>query len=150
MVVHFPIALLLTSVLLELLALYKPWQERLRMPALITLVLGTLGAALAVATGPDDMARGVSSLVHTHERFADLTLILFGLLSAWRLALLWFKRSFSGAQVAAYVLLACVGVGLVGYTGYLGGTMVYEQAVGVKVNGQLVQPPTRGHFGEKR
>jgi uncharacterized membrane protein len=147
MIVHFPIALLFTSVLLELLALHRPWQERLRMAALITLVLGTLGALAAVITGPDEMARGVTELGETHEHFAQVTLALFALLTVWRVGLLWLKRAFSGAQVIAYVVLACVGVGLLGYTGFLGGTMVYEKAVGVRVNGQLVQPPTRGHGG---
>jgi uncharacterized membrane protein len=139
MVVHFPIALLFSSVALELLALYKPWQDKLRAAALATLILGTLGAAASVMTGPDEMLRA-SPIGHTHENFADLTLITFGLLSLWRIVLLIRKRSMSTAVAGAYLVLCCVGLGLLGYTGYLGGSMVYDQAVGVRTNGQLVVP----------
>jgi uncharacterized membrane protein len=140
MVVHFPIALLFVAVGLELLGLYGPWRERLRPAALVTLVLGTLGAAVAVATGPDENMRGIA-IGHTHESMAKLTLILFGLLTAWRLYGAWKKQTEGGLRTVAFLVLAVVGLGVLTYTGYLGGQLVYEHGAGVKVNGQLVAPP---------
>lgn len=146
MVVHFPIALLFASVLIEMVALYRPWRERLLHASLVTLILGTLGAAAAVLTGPEETADAIR-LGGTHERFAQMTLIVFGLLTLWRVLAIWRKRTFGTAAIAAYLVLCAIGVGLLGYTGFLGGTMVYEEAAGVRLNGQLVAPVTSEHRG---
>lgn len=140
MFVHFPIALLMTSVLLQFLALRRDWRQSLEPAAIITLVLGTLGAGLAALTGPEETAKAFR-LGTIHETVAEATLILFGLLTAWRLAMLWLHRPFEQKRVAVFMALAVVGVVMLGVTGYLGGTMVYEQGVGVRVEGQLVAPP---------
>lgn len=146
MIVHFPIALLFASVAIELLALYRPWQERLRAASFITLLFGTLGAALAVLTGPERIADSFT-LGETHEHFAQATLALFGILLVWRLGMLWWKRSFDTKLVAVYLVLCSIGLGLLGYTGFLGGTMVYEQGAGVRTNGQLVVPVNTERHG---
>lgn len=145
MVVHFPIALLFVGVGLELLALHPRLRSFLSPAALVTLVLGAVAAAVAVATGPDENARGVTNLVHTHEQMAQITLVLFGLLALWRLWLLWRKQPLTGANAVAYLLVACIGLGTLTYTGYLGGQMVYRQAIGVQRNGQLIVPPQPRH-----
>jgi len=145
MIVHFPIALLLISVALELLTLVPALRDHLRTAAFITLLLGTAGAAVAVISGPDENARGVTTLMHAHENFAHLTLILFGALSVWRLWSLWRTKSLAVKFLPVYLALAVIGVGLLSYTGHLGGRMVYEDAVGVSRGGQLVAPPVQGH-----
>ena len=142
MVVHFPIALLFISIGLEVATLYKPWREKLQPGALVMLVLGTAAAAAAVATGPDENYRGVSALGRIHENWAQITLVWFGLLTLWRLYMLYRQQPLDGRRLAAYLILGAVGLGMLGYTGYLGGTMVYEQAVGVRVGGRMVAPPT--------
>lgn len=142
MVVHFPIALLFVSVGLEVAAVYKPWREKLQPAALVTLVLGTAAAAAAVVTGPDENYRGVSALGRIHENWAQITLVWFGLLTLWRLYMLYRQQALDGRRLTTYLILGAVGLGMLGYTGYLGGTMVYEQAVGVRIDGHLVAPPT--------
>lgn len=139
MIVHFPIALLFASVAIEVLAQYPPWRDRLQTASFITLLFGTLGAAMAVISGPERVADSFA-LGETHEHFAQATLVLFGFLLVWRLGMLWWKRTFDTKLMAVYLVLCAIGLGLLGYTGFLGGTMVYDQAAGVRTNGQLVVP----------
>lgn len=146
MVVHFPIALLFVAMGLELVALYGPWRERMRPAVLVTLVLGTLGAAAAVATGPDENLRGIA-IGHTHETMAKLTLLIFAVLTAWRLLNTWMEQSQQGLQQIAFLVVGLIGLSILSYTGWLGGQLVYQHGAGVKVNGQLVAPPpARGNF----
>jgi uncharacterized membrane protein len=150
MVVHFPIALLFVAVALELAALYAPWREKLRPAAIITLVVGTLGAAVAVLTGPDENMRGIA-IGHTHESMAKITLLLFGILTVWRLYGVRKKQADSAVRTAAFLVVALVGLGVLSYTGWLGGQLVYQHGAGVKVNGQLVAPPApRGNFPPRK
>lgn len=146
MIVHFPIALLFVAVGLELLALYGPWRERLRPAVVITLVIGTLGALAAVLTGPDRYLRGIA-IGSIHERMAKITLLIFVVLTAWRLLSLRRQRTESAMSTALFLVIGLVGLGTLSYTGYLGGKLVYEYAAGVKVNGQLVAPPAPGGPG---
>lgn len=147
MVVHFPIALLITSVALELLALHPRLRPHLETAALILLILGAAGTLVAVATGPENNARGVSQLIRAHQNWADATAWLFSLLALFRLIMLWMKRPVVRVWAAAYLLVALLGIGMLSYTGWLGGHMVYTEAIGVSRNGQPVAPPVRGPFG---
>lgn len=143
MVVHFPIALLLVSVVLELAALNPKWQTALKPAALVTHALGFLTAVAAVITGPEEDFRGVSTLGGAHETAAQVTTLIFGLLLAWRLWQQYKRQTFSRAAMTTYLVLSVVAALLLGYTGYLGGQMVYTQAVGIRHNGELVAPPIR-------
>jgi uncharacterized membrane protein len=51
LVVHFPIALLLTAALLELFSVWKPESSGLRFAITVNLILGTLGALVAAPLG---------------------------------------------------------------------------------------------------
>lgn len=146
MMVHFPIALLFVAVGLELLALYAPWRERLRPAVLVTLVIGTLGALGSVATGPDRYLRGIA-IGSIHERMAKITLLIFVVLTAWRLFSVWRKRPESLLSTALFLVIGLIGLGTLSYTGWLGGQLVYQYGAGVKVNGQLVAPPAPGGPG---
>lgn len=81
LIVHFPIALLLTAPVFLVLA--GAWHSRRRemlTSALILTVLGTLGAAAATWTGDaaEDAAGGApAGLVHRHEELAELARNLF-------------------------------------------------------------------------
>jgi uncharacterized membrane protein len=148
MIVHFPIALLFVSVGLEAAALYPRLRPHLNMAAFVTLLLGTIGAAAAVFTGPEENAPGVTRLMHTHENWAHLTLIVFGVLSVWRLWSLWRRKEHAGIAAVAFVALGAVGLGMLGYTGWLGGQMVYQEGVGVQRNGTPVAPPVHRTPGQ--
>jgi uncharacterized membrane protein len=148
MVVHFPIALLLTALVLEAAALYKPWREKLHSVNLVLLLLGTLGAAAAVITGPDENFRGISQVGRVHENLAQLTLAFFAVVTALRLFVVWKKQAISPRLQAAFLAMLVIGAGLISYTGYLGGEMVYAQGIGVQVNGKLVNPPVTRSRGQ--
>jgi len=151
MLVHFPIALLLTSVLLDVFAVLT-LRRRLADGALICLFLGVIGAAAAGLTGPLaeqtpnlDLA---GNLLHWHKLFAYGTVAVFGFLLFTRL--IWslprlaeafgqtlpervkarYPAQLPRLLVTGYLLLALVGSGLLGATGYFGGAMVYERGVG--------------------
>lgn len=149
MAVHFPIALLSVAVLLQVLALHPRLTKVLESSVLITLVLGTLGAGLSVLSGPEDNARGVSQIMHAHERWAQLTLLLFAVITVVKLWGAVRSAPWSRTRAMALLLASLVGFGMLTYTGLLGGQMVYEEAVGVNRNGALVAPPSRGFRGNR-
>ena len=131
LVVHFPIALLLSAVALDLVALglRRPALHRV---ALWNLTLGTVGAGAAVATGlqAEDVAKHsfeIWQVMGLHERLGITTLILGIMVTAWR----WSKRDQLSKRGR---LLTLLGMLLLASTlsagAFLGGRLVYEFGVG--------------------
>ena len=131
LVVHFPIALLLTAVVLDLaaLALKRPGLHRV---ALWNLSLGTLGAATAVLTGlqAEDTAKHsfeIWQVLELHKRLGITTFILGIMVVAWRLQ----KRDHLTPRARAITIAAMMLMASTLSTGaYLGGRLVYEFGVG--------------------
>ena len=133
MIVHFPIALLITSVLFDA-ASHMFTRDSLRDGALWLLILGLMGGIAASIAGDwaeeaAEKAGIAESLIETHESLAFATLAIFGLLFVWRLYL---RNQFTRHTLAIYLLVATVGIGTLSATGYYGGDLVYEQGAGVK------------------
>jgi uncharacterized membrane protein len=131
LIVHFPIALLLTAVGVDGLALLlkRPSLHRL---ALWNLSLGVLGAAAAVVSGLQAEVVGKHSfeiwqVIEWHKRLGFSTLIL-GLLSAsWRIA----KKDQLAPRVRLITMLLEVAlVGTLSWGAHLGGRLVYDFGVG--------------------
>ena len=131
LVVHFPIALVLTGVAIDALALLmrRPSWHRV---ALWNLSLGTLGAGAAVLTGLQAQKVAKHSfeiwkVMELHERLGITTLVLGLMTVAWRLA--HRDRLSVRARWVTFglsvVMLASVTAGA-----YLGGRLVYEFGVG--------------------
>lgn len=132
MLVHFPIALFITSVLFDVLGAWLT-RESLREGALWLLVLGVLTGLAAFASGDvaaeaAEKAGVAESLIETHEHLAGATVGIFGALLAWRLLL---RNRFSPRTRIAYLMVAIVGLGLLSATGHYGGSLVYEHGAGV-------------------
>lgn len=130
-ITHFPIVLLIASVLLDL---YGRWQPAVRQTAWITLLLGTLAAIPAVITGiiahfPYEESAVIES-IEQHQWLGFLTTGVFIALTAWR----WRSRRTNGEQTASWLYLAVGVIGLVVLTlaGLTGGNLVYNLGVGVK------------------
>ena len=131
-ITHFPIALLFVSVGMDYFAGKRPG---LRNGAWILLVLGTLGTVAATVSGlvahlayEDDSI--LLSAIDRHQYMGFATTALFVGLSAWR----WrsMRRGGDVAATQAYLVVAVVGLVVLGLTGFLGGNLLLEWGIGVK------------------
>jgi uncharacterized membrane protein len=135
LIVHFPIALLLTSILADLLALLRPGSA-FKEVALFLLILGVIGAIAAGVSGdrasetipPPPALRGA---VEQHEDFGTGTIWLFLALLMARLYMM-IKGRFVSLFRTVYLLLSLLAGGLLVVTGYSGGRLVYEYGAGTK------------------
>ena len=132
MVVHFPIALLMASVLLDLLA--ARWHQ-IGFPeaSLYTLIGGLAGAVVSVITGSfaEELVEksGVpEAALDLHETLGYATLWLFVGLLAIRLGM---SRGWLREIPALSIGVGLVGVVILAATGYYGGSLVYEFGAGV-------------------
>jgi len=148
-IVHTPIALIIVSAVFELAghALDREW---LRRAAFAMLVVGVLGAGLAVLSGHGAEEavehQGVAKeAIHEHEEVAQF---------AWWLGLAAVvSRAVAGrvgaarAAVAGLALLLHLAAAVtVGIAGYRGGVLVFEHGAGV----QAVRAPIDGERGGDR
>lgn len=131
LLVHFPIALLLTAVTIDLaaLALKHPAWHRV---ALWNLTLGTLGAGAAVLSGlqAEDVGRHsfeIWQVLALHKRLGFVTLILGAMVVGWRLAV---RDRLAGRTRLLAVLLGVALAASLSWGAYLGGRLVYEFGVG--------------------
>jgi uncharacterized membrane protein len=98
-----------------------------------TLILGTVGAGLAVLSGlgaEDHIAHGeaVHRIIEEHEEFAYWTLGIFAVVTLWRIVR---ERSMKQGERIAALVLALAGTGMLVATGREGGEMVFDHAAGV-------------------
>ncbi len=145
--VHFPIALLTLYALLEILPLARwfprvPW-DPIKM---LLVVLGTLGAITAIATGSIAehliTNRSLRPVIHLHQTFAGLTTIIFGFLATTyiirfvfreypqlvdRFSSLSFLRTIGDSVLKRWIAipLALMGIITITITSALGGIIVY-------------------------
>lgn len=132
-VIHFPIALSLVGVLLDLLSRHRRGRP-LEPAGLVLMVLAAAGGIVAVLTGEaahDEavVPQAAAALVARHEQLGEIAMWALIVLAAARIALAargWFR----GAAAWAYVLAAAVVAGLVGYQGHVGGQLVFRHGVG--------------------
>lgn len=132
MVVHFPIALLSTSVLFEALAL-RWWPDRFRNAGLLTLTVGLASAAAAVLTGHVEEEAVEHSgipeeILEFHEKLGQGTFWVFLLVLGLRLAM---QGEFIRNRPWLVLAVGLVGVLVLMTAGYSGGTLVYEFGAGV-------------------
>jgi uncharacterized membrane protein len=136
LLVHFPIALLITAAGLDVVGWVFRRNRLLRHTATLMYVLGTGAACAAYWTGRaasqtiwlPGMAQAV---VGEHWKWALRTVWFFTIVTAVRLWLLRPSRRDPGpAIVAAWVLVGLVGIGLLLETGDRGGRLVYQHGVG--------------------
>jgi uncharacterized membrane protein len=137
LVVHFPIALLLTAAGLDIAGWALRCNRSLRFVATVLYILGTLAIVAAYFTGR--AAAGTIYLpgmahaaVKEHWEWAFRSVWFFTILTVVRLVLLWRARPDPRpALIALLALVGLLGVVLLGETGDRGGRLVFEFAVGV-------------------
>ncbi|MDT4329426.1 DUF2231 domain-containing protein [Methylomonas sp. MED-D] len=149
LLVHFPIALLLLFVAIDIVASLagKPaW----RGAASWFLYAGTLFAAATVAAGliaAANVAHGgnVHEIMEKHEHLGISVLVLAALLSVWRIAV---KGVIGGPANQVFGLLAMLLAGLLVFTADLGGLMVYKFGVAVRAADPINQGAAQQHRHE--
>jgi len=133
LLVHYPIALLSSFFLLEILGTWTG-REKISQAASAMLYLGALGALAAVGAGlyaANTVAHGqeVHEIMEWHEYLGLTVASLATVLSVWRLLV---KKMRSGMEKAFYFLLAFIMMASMIVGADLGGLMVYGHGVAVK------------------
>jgi len=133
MIVHFPIALILVGFLADVIFLFWKKEICLSKTGFYLMILGTLAAGAAFATGHlftnEPGAGDIVSVFEKHETFALITLLLMTAGSALRLwSVIWKKQNpLINWTIFAFYLLGVISVS---YTGFMGGDMVYNYMMG--------------------
>jgi uncharacterized membrane protein len=127
-----PIALLVTAVFFDLMALASK-RLVLRQVSFAVLMVGAVGGIAAVVSGlqaEDHIEHGeaVHRVMETHERFALISLGIFGVLAVWRLIR---ERRMGSLERNITAIASVIGVGVLFATGMYGGRLVFEHAAGI-------------------
>lgn len=133
--VHIPIALLALAwgVQIGQFMLSEPWKSQGNIVVSWCLVLGTVALLPSLLSG-SLASEAVSkestayAIMERHEILAYVLIWLAGMLSGWRI---WRFPRWSIGESIAFTCAMTFMVGLMTYSAWLGGTMVYEYGVGV-------------------
>ncbi len=140
-ITHFPIVLLLSYVVLEIISAFSK-KEIFSKAAHITLLLGVLTAFLAVLTGNQAVevadklkeagASIPSGVIEKHEDFANLTIWYFTAVLVFRTYLV-LKKKFTTNYKYIFIILALAGSYFLYKAGEYGGKLVYKYGVGTEL-----------------
>lgn len=144
LVIHFPIALLLVAPLFIIVGIIvNPQKGRpFLIAALVLMLLGTAGAFFAIATGEAageiaERTPAVSAVLERHEDLAEMTRIVFSVLTLLFAAILLLPRllkrepSVATARILplAFLLFYSAGAVILVNTAHNGGRLVHELGV---------------------
>jgi uncharacterized membrane protein len=132
-IVHFPIALLIVSAAVTIVAFIKS-SASLQQTSWLLLWLGTFGAIFASITGliahvPYEETE-LHSVIETHQFLSLGVTGLFISVSIWRLI-----SRLRGADIGTkplYLVLVLVGVAVLSFTGMKGGDLVFDYGINVR------------------
>ena len=137
MIVHFPITLFYLTALFEGLyfAFRQDWLARAGYMLLTLSMAAGVAAGIAGAISEtyvlSHISRASLHILSTHKNFAELSVFTFGVAWLWRTLLALRHRLPKGFAAVVYYLVILLGVALISYTGFLGGSLVYDHGVGV-------------------
>ncbi len=132
-IVHFPLAFLMLYPVIELLALVSK-KDFFSKTANLFLIIGTIGAFLAVFTGNqayalvDGWQKESLIIFNSHQTFANYTMWFFAALLAFRIYL-YLKKKINRKTMLLLFLLSLFGGYLVYQTGYYGGKLARIRAI---------------------
>jgi uncharacterized membrane protein len=145
-IVHFPITLLPLAIGLDLAgdATDTPWMLEAGRRGIGLAAAGAAGAALTGLIAQEEVnveGETMDTLI-THRNLNLAATVVAALMAAWRT-----RRH---RPSPGYLGVGLAGIGLVSYTAYLGGTLVYQHGVGVAPAGGQYQedPPELGAQGQ--
>ncbi len=136
-VVHFPIALIVTYSILEIVGIISK-KEFVSNAALLILSIGVVTAFLAVLTGNQAFEQfeywteESKALLNEHQTFATYLMWSSFLVCSFRIYLV-LKKKFVGIAKYLFILFAATLIFLVYQTGIRGGTLVKKYGVGTEL-----------------
>lgn len=141
--VHFPIGLFVLSLLLDIASYWNDAASDLLQASFYSMTFGVAIGVLAALTGLvdrsdirlDHPARKTST---THMLLNLTALVLFGINFFLRLGQIDLT-----ALPLLNLLLSLIGVGILLFSGYLGGTMVYDNGIGVGRHRRYTRTPRK-------
>ena len=129
MIVHFPIALITVGFLAEVVSLFFKSEKCLSKTGFYLMILGTLSAIAAWSTGQlftSEPSQGdIVGIFEKHETAALITMLLMIIGSAFRIYLVVRKQEETTFKWVAFGIY-CLAFASVTFTGFMGGTMVYN------------------------
>ena len=135
MLVHFPIALIISGFIAEIIGLIsgKPVFKLGGFYLLLAGTAGTIASYLAGNAAGEGMEGGsLENAMEQHEEAGTIALWLTIATAVVYLGIYIFKYHKKWLRMAAIVLFA-VAVGAIARTGYLGGQLVYKHGAGVQL-----------------
>ncbi len=129
MIVHFPVALIITGFIADVSSLFFKKEKCLSKTGFYLMLLGALAAVAAWATGhlftAEPTQGAIVSVFEKHETAALITMILMIAGASLRTYLVVRKKEETDLRwvVFGIFFLAFLAVG---FTGFLGGTMVFN------------------------
>jgi uncharacterized membrane protein len=134
MIVHFPIALIIVGFLAEVVSLIFKSEKCLSKTGFYLMILGTLAAIVAWTTGQlftvHPSEGEIAGIFEKHETGALITMILMIIGSTFRIWLVIQKKEETQLKWIAFGLYL-LAFASVSFTGFMGGTMVYNFMLGV-------------------
>jgi len=153
-IVHFPIALLIIAVAVDLLALAWPRREWLGLMATSLLALGAVAAWAALLSGREAadsvlLPKAAESIMVEHADWAQWTAWFYSALALVRLGVVWRSGILAQWTHRLLFLAAAAGLVLLFETGDRGAQLVYQYGVGVQaVDQSEMAPHDHGAHGD--
>jgi uncharacterized membrane protein len=142
--VHFPIALIAFSFVMDLLGRILKIPS-LKSAAFWALIAALITGAITAITGLVDYSHeplGDTTRYATFHMYTGIVLVVAViLLTAWRWAI---RRKPNMSPGGLYLIAALIVTGLTTFQGWYGGEMVYSQGAAVAPAGKSSEPPANG------
>jgi uncharacterized membrane protein len=147
-IVHFPVALLISALLFAVLALIvKTKGEKFKEVFKWNLFLGSFASLIAVISGLLEEKTlvhndAIHEILKVHELLGYITTGIFVVLSLW---LIIRNSALKGIEIKLIILILFSSVIIMAYSAHLGGTMVYEQGAGVVPMEKILNEQSHEH-----
>ncbi|MGD9993698.1 MAG: DUF2231 domain-containing protein [Salinivirgaceae bacterium] len=147
-IVHFPVALIISALLFAVLALViKTNGEKFKEVFKWNLFLGSFASVIAIMTGLLEEKTlvhndAIHEILKVHELLGYITTGIFVVLSLW---LIIRNSALKGIEIKLIILILFSSVVIMAYSAHLGGKMVYEQGAGVVPMEEIINDQTHDH-----
>ena len=142
-VVHFPVALLVTYSLLEIIGIIFNI-KLFTQSAYILLIIGIIGTFISVLTGNQAFEdyqhwnEASSNIFNSHQFYANITTWFFVFIAVIRTFLV-VKEKFNGVIKYSFILFAAIGIFFIYKTAVYGGELINKFGVGTEYKNEQMR-----------